>query len=79
MSVDIAFPVGTPFETTRQAAERVVAAAHNVNDETNGTAFKHFNTTIGGQTSTGGGPGGGVLPSPPLKPEEYAALMKVAR
>ena len=59
ISVDIAFPVGTPFETTRQAAERVIAAAHKVNDDTNGTAFKHFNTTIGGQTSTGGGPGGG--------------------
>jgi multidrug efflux pump subunit AcrB len=53
------FPVGTPFELTKIATNRMVKAANTVNDRLDGTAFESISTTIGGQTRTGGGPGGG--------------------
>jgi multidrug efflux pump subunit AcrB len=53
------FPVGTPFQTTEIAANRIIAAAYAVNDNNNGTAFKSISATIGGASRSGGGPGGG--------------------
>lgn len=53
------FPVGTPFETTREAANRLVAAAERVNDRLEGHAFSSFSVTIGGNSRSSGGPGGG--------------------
>jgi multidrug efflux pump subunit AcrB len=55
----IEFPVGTPFESTQDAADRLVNAANRVNAGLDGVAFKSISVTIGGQTRTGGGPGGG--------------------
>jgi multidrug efflux pump subunit AcrB len=55
----VEFPVGTPFESTKSAADRLVAAANAVNAELDGVAFESISVTIGGQTRTGGGPGGG--------------------
>ena len=59
MSAGLAFPVGTPFETTKSAAEKIVDAAHSVNTDVGETAFKSVIVTIGGQTKSGRGPGGG--------------------
>jgi multidrug efflux pump subunit AcrB len=59
MRGDLTFPIGTPFATTEAAAQRMVDAAYATNQETGGTAFKSVSVTIGGQTTTGGGPGGG--------------------
>ena len=59
LRADIAFPIGTPFEITRSAAEHMVGAAHAVNADMNDTAFESVSVTIGGQTSTAGGPAGG--------------------
>ena len=55
----IEFPIGTPFETTRQATERVVAAEYAVNENVGGTSFDNVSVTIGGRTRAGGGPSGG--------------------
>ena len=55
----VEFPVGTPFESTKSAADRLVEAANAVNQKLDGVAFKSISVTIGGQTRTGGGPGGG--------------------
>jgi multidrug efflux pump subunit AcrB len=54
----VEFPVGTPFQLTKGATDRLVAAANAVNAELNGVAFESISVTIGGQTRTGGGPGG---------------------
>ena len=54
----IEFPIGTPFVNTRNAAERVVAAAESVNAELGGQQFRSVSATIGGQAGGGGGPGG---------------------
>ena len=59
MRADIEFPVGTPFEVTRAAAETVVDAAYAVNEEVGGTSFRSVSATVGGSINTGGGPGGG--------------------
>lgn len=59
MRADIDFPVGTPFEVTRAASEKLVAAAYATNEEVGGTSFRSVSVTIGGRTRTGGGPGGG--------------------
>ena len=56
---NLEFPVGTPFNTTKAAAERIVDAAYSVNEEVGGTSFQAVSVTIGGRSSTGGGPGGG--------------------
>ena len=53
------FPVGTPFNTTKAAAERIVNAAYTVNENVGGASFKAVSVTIGGRSQTGGGPGGG--------------------
>lgn len=55
----VEFPVGTPFNSTKSAADRLVAAANAVNEKLDGVAFESISVTIGGQTRTGGGPGGG--------------------
>ena len=61
MRADLDFPVGTPFEVTRAAAERLVAAAYTTNAQVGGTSFRSVSVTIGGRTADGGGPGGGGL------------------
>lgn len=53
------FPVGTPFNTTKAAAERIVDAAYTVNEQVGGTSFRAVSVTIGGRSRTSGGPGGG--------------------
>jgi len=53
------FPIGTPFEVTSAAAQKLITAAKAVNQETGGTSFNSISATIGGQSRTGGGPGGG--------------------
>ena len=53
------FPVGTPFNTTKAAAERIVEAAYIVNEQVGGTSFRAMSVTIGGRSRTSGGPGGG--------------------
>ncbi len=60
MRADLEFPVGTPFETTRAAAEKLVAAAYATNEEVGGTSFRSVSVTIGGSIGRGGGPGGGA-------------------
>ena len=55
------FPVGTPFNTTKAAAERIVNAAYVVNENVGGTSFKAVSVTIGGRSRTGGGPGSGAV------------------
>ena len=59
MRADLEFPVGTPFEVTRAAAERLVDAAYAANEEVGGTSFRSVSATIGGSINTGGGPDGG--------------------
>lgn len=59
MRADLEFPVGTPFEVTRTAAERLVEAAYATNEEVGGTSFRSVSATIGGTINSGGGPGGG--------------------
>ena len=58
MRADLEFPVGTPFEVTRAAAERLVDAAYATNGEVGGTSFRSISATIGGRINTGGGPAG---------------------
>jgi multidrug efflux pump subunit AcrB len=55
----VEFPIGTPFETTQIATERIVEAANVVNERLEGKAFDSVSVTIGGQTRAGRGPGGG--------------------
>ena len=55
----VEFPIGTPFESTQVAANRMVEAANTVNARLDGVAFESISVTIGGQTRSGGGPGGG--------------------
>ncbi|MFT7505509.1 MAG: multidrug efflux pump subunit AcrB [Gammaproteobacteria bacterium] len=55
----VEFPIGTPFELTKAAANQMVDAANTVNARLNGAAFESISVTIGGQTRSGGGPGGG--------------------
>jgi len=55
----VEFPIGAPFESTQAAANRMVEAANTVNARLDGVAFESISVTIGGQTRSGGGPGGG--------------------
>jgi multidrug efflux pump subunit AcrB len=55
----VEFPIGTPFELTKAAANQMVDAANTVNARLDGAAFESISVTIGGQTRSGGGPGGG--------------------
>ncbi|MBT7879773.1 MAG: efflux RND transporter permease subunit, partial [Gammaproteobacteria bacterium] len=59
ISANLAFPIGTPFEVTQAAAERLVSAAERVNENAQGNSFKSVSMTVGGQTAIGGGPFGG--------------------
>ena len=59
IQVSIAFPIGTPFEQTEKTAETIVEAAYRLNKKLEGTAFESISVTIGGNTTSGGGPGGG--------------------
>jgi len=59
ISASLAFPVGTPFDVTQAAATRLVEGAKRVNQRSGGQAFRSISMTVGGQTSTGGGPFGG--------------------
>ncbi|MGK0224075.1 MAG: multidrug efflux pump subunit AcrB [Limisphaerales bacterium] len=59
ISASLAFPVGTPFEITQAAAQRLVQGAKNVDEASGGKSFRSISMTVGGQTSTGGGPFGG--------------------
>ena len=59
ISASLAFPVGTPFDVTQGAANRLVEGAKRVNQASGGEAFRSISMTVGGQTSTGGGPFGG--------------------
>ena len=59
MSAELEFPVGTPFATTREAAEQIAAAVRVVNEEVGGTSIRTVNVTVGGRIATsGGGPQG---------------------
>ena len=60
LRADLAFPVGTPFEITRTAAQRLVDAAYATDEQTGGKSFRSVSVTVGGQTEIGGGPGGGT-------------------
>jgi multidrug efflux pump subunit AcrB len=53
------FPIGTPFESTQVAANRIVAAANLVNARLDGYAFESVSLTVGGLSRSAGGPGGG--------------------
>ena len=59
ISASLSFPIGTPFEVTQAAAEKLVTAAEKVNAESEGSSFQSVSMTVGGQTSMGGGPFGG--------------------
>ena len=58
ISAEITFPVGTPFQVTEEAAEKVRLAAFRVNEATDRTAFKAINFSVGGRARDSGGPGG---------------------
>jgi multidrug efflux pump subunit AcrB len=53
----VEFPIGTPFESTQVAANRIVEAANKVNARLDGVAFESISVTIGGQSRSGRGPG----------------------
>ena len=55
VSSNLEFPIGTPFATTREASDRILAAAYAVNDSVGGQAFKSVSVTVGGRISVGGG------------------------
>ena len=60
LRADLDFPVGTPFEVTRAAAERLVAAAYETNEQTGGSSFRSVSVTIGGRSNDGVGPAAGT-------------------
>ena len=61
INAQVTFPIGTPFSITQAGAEKVTAAAVNVNAATRGTAFKSTLVTIGGRVELGmSGPAGGA-------------------
>jgi multidrug efflux pump subunit AcrB len=59
MSASIVFPMGTPFQTTKTATERIVDAAYRINSETGDKSLQSVTVTIGGQVSSGFGPSSG--------------------
>ena len=66
ISADVQFPVGTPFEITRAAAERMVAAAHATNAAIEDAPFRAVSVTVGGRPRVSRGPvaqGGMVVAS----------------
>ena len=56
ITADVQFPVGTPFEVTRAAAERIAAAAHATNAEIDGSPFRAVSVTVGGRALESTGP-----------------------
>ena len=60
LDANLEFPVGTPFDVTRTAAEHLVAAAHRTNEQVGGTSFRSVAVTIGGRSGRDAGPGGGI-------------------
>ena len=60
ISANLAFPIGTPFDVTQAAATRLVEGARAVNEANGGRPFRSIAMTVGGETSTGGGPFGGA-------------------
>ncbi|MGI9327964.1 MAG: efflux RND transporter permease subunit, partial [Pseudomonadales bacterium] len=58
ISASLEMPIGTPYNVTRETAERLLVAAKAVNDELDGSVFESVNATIGGRLLSGGGPGG---------------------
>ena len=56
---DLAFPVGTPFEVTRAAADRLAEAAYAVQAAVEGDPFRSVSATIGGRPTAARGPGDG--------------------
>ncbi|PWE18103.1 AcrB/AcrD/AcrF family protein [Marinicauda salina] len=60
ITADIVLPEGAPFEATREAAETLLAAARELNEEYAGRGepvIRSVAATIGGRTSLFGGPG----------------------
>lgn len=47
IQVDLIMVVGTPFQTTAKAVDQIVAAAHQANRETGGTAVGGVNVMVG--------------------------------
>ena len=60
LEAQVEFPLGTPFDTTKDAANRIEEALIAVNNRTNGTAVLGINKTIGGSISSGRRPSGQV-------------------
>jgi len=56
LSATLEFPVGTPFEVTRAATERIAAAAHAANDEVEDSPFRAVGITVGGRPLDSTGP-----------------------
>ena len=46
ISANLAFPIGTPFEVTQAAAEKLVSAAERVNENAQGSSFKSVSMTV---------------------------------
>ena len=49
MQVDVSFPVGAPFETTRAATEAIVAAAHAMEEQTDRDLIRSIAVIAGAQ------------------------------
>ena len=60
LRADLEFPVGTPFDVTRAAAQRLTDAAYATDEQVGGTSFRSVSVTVGGRTGVGGGPAGGA-------------------
>ncbi|MYD96707.1 MAG: efflux RND transporter permease subunit [Gammaproteobacteria bacterium] len=56
ITADVQFPVGTPFEITRRAAEKIAEAAHATNAEVEGSPFRAVSVTVGGRARDSTGP-----------------------
>ncbi len=56
ITVEVNFPVGTPFEVTRKAALDIQDVVIAVNQEFNGTAIASYSVTAGGRTVDTSGP-----------------------
>ena len=71
LRANLDFPVGTPFEVTRAATQRLVDAAHATNEEVGGTSFRSVSVTVGGRMGDGDGPDDG---SPPPTASNLASV-----
>lgn len=59
VTVKLAMPEGTPFEVTRDAADRIVAAGYDAVGGRGSAAFEGLSATVGGQIGQSTGPDGG--------------------